>query len=49
MAALYLQQRLGAGPDGVRDAIVDTATRGALTGIGSGSPNLLLYSRGSGF
>ncbi|CAI7977984.1 Serine protease [Frankia sp. Hr75.2] len=49
VAALYLQQHPGAGPNKVRDAIVDTATRGALTNIGAGSPNLLLYSRGSGF
>jgi subtilisin family serine protease len=44
VAALYLQNNPTASPATVRNAIVSTATSGRLTGIGTGSPNLLLYS-----
>src|SRR5215210_7633698 len=44
VAALYLQNNTGARPATVRDQIVNTATTGVLTGIGTGSPNRLLYS-----
>ncbi|MCA1614570.1 MAG: S8 family peptidase [Acidobacteria bacterium] len=44
VAALYLQNNTGASPATVRDAIVNTATTGVLTNIGTGSPNRLLYS-----
>ncbi len=44
VAALYLQNNTGASPATVRDQIVNTATTGVLTGIGTGSPNRLLYS-----
>ena len=44
VAALYLQNNTSASPSTVRNAIVNSATSGVLTGIGSGSPNLLLYS-----
>jgi aqualysin 1 len=44
VAALYLQQNPSATPSAVRNAIVASATSGVLTNVGSGSPNLLLYS-----
>ena len=44
VAVLYLQGATGAAPATVRDAIVNSATTGVLTSIGSGSPNRLLYS-----
>jgi subtilisin family serine protease len=44
VGALYLQGNTGASPATVRNAIVNSATTGVLTGIGSGSPNRLLYS-----
>jgi subtilisin family serine protease len=44
VAALYLQRFPGASPATVRNAIVGAATSGRLSNIGTGSPNLLLYS-----
>jgi subtilisin family serine protease len=44
-AALYLAGNPSASPATVRNAIYNKATTGRLTGIGSGSPNRLLYSR----
>ncbi len=44
VAALYLQGNPSAAPSTVRNAIVGSATQGVLSGVGSGSPNLLLYS-----
>jgi hypothetical protein len=44
VAALYVQNNPSATPATVRDQIVNTATTGVLTGIGTGSPNRLLYS-----
>jgi aqualysin 1 len=44
VAALYLQGSPTASPATVRNAIVNSATTGVLSGIGSGSPNRLLYS-----
>ncbi len=44
VAALYLQQNPGALPSSVTSAITGSATSGRLTSIGTGSPNLLLYS-----
>jgi aqualysin 1 len=44
VAALYLQNNPTASPATVANAIISTATTGRLTGIGTGSPNRLLYS-----
>ncbi|HEX8284910.1 MAG TPA: S8 family peptidase [Pyrinomonadaceae bacterium] len=44
VAALYLQNNTTASPATVSNQIVSTATTGVLTGIGTGSPNRLLYS-----
>ncbi|HEX5708916.1 MAG TPA: S8 family peptidase [Pyrinomonadaceae bacterium] len=44
VAALYLQANPGASNATVRNAIVNNATTNVLTGIGTGSPNRLLYS-----
>jgi subtilisin family serine protease len=44
VAALYLQGHPGATPAQVRDAVVTSATPGAVANAGTGSPNLLLYS-----
>lgn len=44
VAALYLQNNTAASPATVANAIITTATTGHLTGIGTGSPNRLLYS-----
>lgn len=44
VAALYLQGNTGAAPSTVMSAILNTATQGRLSSIGSGSPNLLVYS-----
>lgn len=43
-AALYLEANPSAAPAAVADAIVSNATPNVLSGIGSGSPNLLLYT-----
>ncbi len=48
VAALYLQGNTGASNATVRNAIVNTGTTGRLTSIGTGSPNVLLYSLLSG-
>ncbi|HZG51927.1 MAG TPA: S8 family peptidase [Pyrinomonadaceae bacterium] len=44
VAALYLQGNPSASPATVTSQIINTATTGVLTGIGTGSPNRLLYS-----
>jgi subtilisin family serine protease len=44
VAALYRQANPTASTTTVRNAIVNNATTNVLTGIGSGSPNRLLYS-----
>ncbi len=44
VAALYLQNNSTASPATVANQIITTATTGVLTGIGTGSPNRLLYS-----
>ncbi len=44
VAALYLQNNTAASPATVANAIITTATTNHLTGIGTGSPNRLLYS-----
>jgi aqualysin 1 len=44
VAALYLQTNTGASPAAVGNAIINNATTGRLSGIGTGSPNRLLYS-----
>lgn len=44
VAALFLQNNTGASPASVRDALIGSASNGKLTSIGTGSPNLLLYS-----
>ncbi|HEX7313923.1 MAG TPA: S8 family peptidase [Pyrinomonadaceae bacterium] len=44
VAALYLQGHTTASNATVRNAIVNGATTNVLTGIGTGSPNRLLYS-----
>jgi subtilisin family serine protease len=43
-AAIYLSAYPSATPAAVRSIIVNTATTGSLTWLGSGSPNRLLYS-----
>jgi aqualysin 1 len=47
-AALYLGTNPGASPSAVFNAVVNNATTGVLSGIGSGSPNRLLYVGGGG-
>ncbi len=42
-AALYLGSHPSATPDDVTDALLGAATLGALSGVGAGSPNALLY------
>lgn len=44
VAALYLQDNPDASSDAVTTAILETSTTGRLSGIGTGSPNKLLYS-----
>ncbi len=44
VAALYLQNNPSATPSAVNNAIVTSATTNRLTGIGTGSPNRLLFS-----
>ncbi len=43
-AALYLQSNPSASPSTVASAIVNGATSNVLTGVGTGSPNKLLYT-----
>ncbi|MEU5692084.1 S8 family serine peptidase [Actinosynnema sp. NPDC020468] len=43
-AAVYLAQNPSATPAQVRDALVTNGSSGKLSGINSGSPNVLLYS-----
>ena len=43
-AALFLQGHTNASPADVSTALTSNATSGVLTGIGTGSPNLLLYT-----
>ncbi len=45
MAAIVLAGNTGASPATVRSTIVTKATTNRLTSIGTGSPNLLLYTR----
>lgn len=45
-AALYLQGNPSASPAQVASAITSAATTGRLTGLGTGSPNRLLYTPG---
>lgn len=44
VTALYLQAHPGSSPATVRSGVINGATTGRLTGIGTGSPNSLLYS-----
>ncbi|MBW3554942.1 MAG: S8 family peptidase [Gemmatimonadetes bacterium] len=44
VAALYLETNPAASPGAVGQAITSEATSGRLSGVGSGSPDLLLYS-----
>lgn len=44
VVALYLEANPSASPASVTNAITGSATSGRLSSIGSGSPNLLLYS-----
>ncbi|MFL6331794.1 MAG: S8 family peptidase [Pyrinomonadaceae bacterium] len=43
-SALYLQGHTTASPATVRNALVNNATTNVLTGVGTGSPNRLLYT-----
>lgn len=45
-AALYLQRNVNASPAQVRSALTNQSSTGRLTGIGTGSPNRLLYTGG---
>ena len=47
-AALYLAGNPGASPATVNQAIIGAASSGKLSSIGSGSPNLLLYTLSGG-
>ncbi|MGB0514198.1 MAG: S8 family peptidase, partial [Wenzhouxiangellaceae bacterium] len=47
-AALYLSANPSAAPSAVESFLTNNATPNVLSGIGSGSPNLLLFSRLSG-
>ena len=47
-AALFLQTNPSALPSDVAQAIVGRATGGVLSSLGTGSPNLLLYTQGLG-
>jgi aqualysin 1 len=42
-AALYLGANPSAGPQAVRDNLVNTATTGVISNVGTGSPNRLLF------
>ena len=44
VAALYLQNNPAATPSAVTSDIINTSTTGVLTGIGTGSPNRLVYT-----
>jgi len=44
VTALYLQAHPGSSPATIRNALVNGSTTNRLTGIGTGSPNRLLYS-----
>jgi len=44
VGALYLANNTSASPSAVFNALVNNATTGVLTGIGTGSPNRLVYS-----
>jgi len=46
VASLCLERNPGSSPAQVERCVLDHATRGSLSGIGTGSPNLLLYARG---
>jgi subtilisin family serine protease len=46
-AALYLETHPSASPSEVTQAIVGQATPGVLTGLGTGSPNRLLFTGGT--
>lgn len=48
VAALYLQANPGASPSTVFNAVLNGATTGVLSSIGTGSPNRLLYSQLTG-
>ncbi len=48
IVALYLAGNTTASPAQVENAIYDNGSQGRLSGIGSGSPNLLAYSRFDG-
>jgi subtilisin family serine protease len=43
-AALYLESHPAASPAEVAQALVANATNGRLQGLGTGSPNLLLFT-----
>ena len=42
--ALYLQTFPGSSPATIRNALVNNSTTNRITGVGSGSPNRLLYT-----
>jgi subtilisin family serine protease len=44
VTALYLQAHPGSSPATIRNALVNGSTTGRITGVGTGSPNRLLYS-----
>jgi subtilisin family serine protease len=46
VATLCIERNPGASPAQVERCVIDHATRGTLSGIGEGSPDLLLYARG---
>jgi subtilisin family serine protease len=46
VAALCVERSPGSTPAQIERCVLDHATSGVLSGIGTGSPNLLLYARG---
>jgi subtilisin family serine protease len=44
VAALYLQGNPGASPATVRSALVGNATANVISNVGTGTPNLLLFT-----
>lgn len=45
VSALCLAREPGSSPELVKSCVTERASRDKLAGIGSGSPNLLLYAR----
>ena len=44
VAAVYLSTHAGSSPSTIRNALVNNATSGVISNVGSGSPNRLLFT-----